>query len=234
MKKVLLAALLCTITSGASAQEMMTDGLAVINAAYEKVGGDAWRDVTSMITRNDITINTAQGELSGDGTITMKFPGYVHASMILEFDDPTAPPMGQITQVVTPDTAFMQMAQGSQPLPKGTGPDYPNRELELIEMEDASYELSVEESDESSVYVVTVSDGEETIVVHYDTESLLRVKSIETNNGVELTTTYKDFKDVDGKLVAHRTTRNGGGQSQVIRTKSIEFNPDVESVFTGM
>jgi len=234
MKKLLLAAALCSVTFGANAQDTLNDGRDVIAAAYEATGGDAWRAVSSMVTSNDISILTPQGELAGSGVMSIRFPGYMHAAMNLEFEDPSAPAVGEMTQVITPDTAYMQMAQGTQPLPKGTGPKFASRELELLEKVDATFELVVEDIDGVNTYVVTVTDEDEVVVVHYDTETLLRTKSIEMTRGVEVSSEYGNYKEVDGKLIPHRVKRSGGGQSQTIRTRSVEINKDVSAIFENM
>ncbi len=237
MKKILLVVTSCLIGFGASAQDLMTDARAVVTAAYEATGGEAWRDISSMVTTNELSIETPQGELAGTATLTMRYPGFLHAVMDLAFEDPMAPAIGEMIQFISPDTAYMKMAQGTEPLPKGTGPDYPSRELELLEKEDASFSMTVEDIEGAKKYVVTVASGEEsadTVVVQYDTETLLRERSVDNSQGVELTTTYSDYRTVEGKTIAHKVRRTGGGGPQTIRTKTVVFNKDVDAVFAEM
>jgi hypothetical protein len=227
-----MAALLVSFTVDTSAQKVLSDAREVVEAAYERTGGDKWKSIESMVTNSTITIASPQGEMGGTFKMSNRYPGYVHVRVLLDMDGPGGMPMGPMTQVVTPDTGYVKGDFGTQPLPKGTGPKAASEELALLSDGNAELTLVVEERDGRQVYAVSSMDGETKNTLYYDVETFKRLaKETDTPAG-SATTQYDDYREVDGLMVPHSIVQEqSNGMKQVMKLKTVEFNVDVSGAF---
>jgi hypothetical protein len=223
-----VAVLALFFTVNATAQDF-TDAHALVKAAYEKSGGDKWKSVESMVMSSSMTIDSPQGEMMGTAKLTFLYPGYMHARILLDMDDGSGMPMGPITQVMTPDSGYVQMDQGTQALPGGGAPDAASDELEMLQDEGPMLSMEIYELNGTEVYKVTATTDEETTSHYYDKTTLMKVaKATDTPAGTNWTY-YDDYKDVDGLMVAYKMTQNMmGGMKQVLTMKSIEVNAELD------
>lgn len=85
-------------------------GLALMEKAAAFAGGRANIDAISAVLRvGQMVLNTPQGEMQADVKLLTQYPLATRTEMTL--------PMGVITQVVTPEAAFMVSPMGSQDIP---------------------------------------------------------------------------------------------------------------------
>jgi zinc protease len=92
-------------------------GLALVEKVAAFAGGRANIDAVNSILRvGSMTLNTPQGEMQADVKILTQYPLSQRMEMTL--------PMGVITQVVTPETAFMAAPMGVQDMPSSQRDSY--------------------------------------------------------------------------------------------------------------
>ncbi len=226
---VLLAVLVAVLSTAAVNAQDYADAKALLEAALEKTGGDKWASVESMVMSSSMTIDSPQGEMMGTAKLTFVYPGFMHARILLDMDDGSGMPMGPITQVMTPDTGFVQTDQGNQPMPGGNGPKAATDELELLKDDGPELALATDTLDGTPVYKVTATTDEQTASHYYAMDSLMRVaKSVSTPAG-EQWIRYSDYQEVDGLVVPFTMTQDmAGGMKQVIKAKKVEINPELD------
>lgn len=225
---LLTGAVALVFTLSANGQEY-TDARTLVEAAFEKAGGTKWESVESMVMSSSMSIDSPQGEMMGTAKLTFVYPGYLHARILLDVDDGSGMPMGPITQVMTPDTGYVQTDQGTQSMPGGNGPKSASDEMYMLR--DGGPELALETTDlnGAQVYKVTAKEDDETSMHYYAMDSLVKLaKEVQTPGG-STWIHYDDYRDLDGIMVPHKMTQDmAGGMKQILTMKSIEVNSGVD------
>lgn len=227
----LLACLMALfVVVNASAQEY-TDARSVVQAVYEKTGGEKWKSVESMVMSSSMSIDSPQGEMMGTAKLTFVYPGFMHATILLDVDDGSGMPMGPVTQVMTPDTGYVQTDQGTQPLPAGNGPKAASDELDMLRADGPELSMESAELDGKQVYKVTATADGDTNVFYYEKGTLKKLAKEAQTPGGSTWIRYDDYQDVNGLMLAHKMTQDmAGGMKQVLTMKKIEINPDIDKV----
>ncbi|HYO78115.1 MAG TPA: pitrilysin family protein, partial [Thermoanaerobaculia bacterium] len=85
------------------------EGMALVQKVRDFVGGAAIGSINASRTVASMSMQTPQGAMSADATTIVQYPSSMRQEMVL--------PMGTMTTVITPSTAFMITPMGTQDLP---------------------------------------------------------------------------------------------------------------------
>jgi hypothetical protein len=230
MKNWVLTLLLVVLAVPAVAQDY-SSARELIQASYEKTGGDKWKQVETMAMSSTMSIETPQGDLFGSMKFSFKYPGYTHMKLLLDIPEEMGGPPGGMTQVnlMRPDTTLIISDMGgSQGAPGGQGPKAATEELAMLNNE--SLDLSIEkgELDSASVYIVTSVEDSLTSKIYYDSNSLFRIaRAVQTPQG-EAMVYYGDYRNVDGLMLPYLQRQSMMGMNQTMKVKSYEINATID------
>ncbi|TNE54535.1 MAG: insulinase family protein [Bacteroidetes bacterium] len=92
------------------------------------------------------------------------------------------------------------------------------------------YELKgIETIKDKEYYVLELNDGTSTKTEYYDKETFMKYKSISAQQGQETTSTYGDFKEVNGMVFPHSMTLSIGQMTLNGTVKEIKVNGKIDS-----
>jgi zinc protease len=198
------------------------EGMALVKKVQDFVGGAAaLNGVNAIRVTSARNMNTPQGPMSADSVLLVRYPDSARMEMTL--------PMGKITSVMTPSTAFVITPMGTQDLPSSQR-DEAMSELKtdvlniLRNVGNPKYTFSANGSD------LTISaDGTPVRwVVDPATGRILR--SVRTGQRGEITTEYSGWKMFGPLNVATSATMTRGGEKQGDTTVSnVEINPAIDA-----
>jgi zinc protease len=93
-----------------------------------------------------------------------------------------------------------------------------------------NFELAgIETMDGKDYYVLKTNDGQSEKIDYYDVKTFYKVKSVQIVEGEETSSSYSDFKEVNGIVFPHGMSLLMGGMSLAGTTKTLEINAKVES-----
>ncbi|HEU4522031.1 MAG TPA: insulinase family protein, partial [Thermoanaerobaculia bacterium] len=208
-------------------------GAALIEKVRQFAGGKAKLDaVNSVRFVQSVSRQTPQGAMEIDVDQLVVFPGSIRSTMKM--------PMGEMTMVMTPDTAFMSMGQ------MGTR-DIPASQLATMRGEVKQDMLTILKYPQQYTFAVTGTEkvgdvNAQVLQVSIDGDSakwlvdpasgrVLRKVSAARGPGAQgdQVTEYTEWKSFDGVMfpVASRTLVNGE-QVGTSQTKTVEVNPTVD------
>lgn len=236
MKKILTLALVALISLPSLYAQQFANAKALLQASYEKSGGDKWKNVQNIHTTGSINITGGPyGDMEGTIDMTMKFPGSMRMVMGLSVAGQDV----EVTQVVTPEKGWVDVSvQGKNDLPEdqvkkmSEAIKYPNEEMELLETEDTNLTLAEETFENQAVYTVSVKKDDQTSYRYYDKTTLLPIATKSTveaeGESIETVSHMEDYKDVNGLMIAHTHRDKAGEQERTTKSKTVEVNVTID------
>ncbi len=93
-----------------------------------------------------------------------------------------------------------------------------------------NFELAgIETMDGKDYYVLKTNDGQSEKIDYYDVKTFYKMKSVQIVEGEETSSSYSDFKEVNGIMFPHGMSILMGGMTLAGTTKTLEINAKVES-----
>lgn len=236
MKKITTFTLLFFAFTLTTFAQPYTDAKTLLKASYAKLGGDLWKNVTTMKTTGNMTVGTQMGDLDGTITSTSQFPGYGRQDITI------GTPMGEVVilQVVTPTAGWMKQAFNGEENEvdmeaeqlESSKVKSANEELDILSDSTATFALTEETFESKSVYAVKITENEKVRTRFYDKESLLCVGTKSEGES----SIISDYKEVQGLMIPHKVKRTAsneqGDQEMTMTIKTVEINPTVaETLF---
>jgi zinc protease len=222
-------------SASSTAPKTSSDGTALINKLRDFVGGKAKLDaVQATHTVMTASVQGPQGPMEVEIDATVRYPDASRRVI--------KTPMGEMTQVYTPDTAFMAGSQGVADAPSSQATMARNEmKAELVavlkNVENPAYTFNVtgtEKVGEVSAQVLEVNTGAGTMKWYIDPATGRLLRKVAQGRMGEQVTEYSDWKQFGGLNLptSYTITANGekaGGGS----VKSVEINPTVDpAIFT--
>ncbi|MCS7154462.1 MAG: hypothetical protein N2561_04785 [Bacteroidetes bacterium] len=201
----------------------------VVEAFLEATGGSAWEQITSLRQEVELQMMTQGMPISGKMTMVLLYPGYMRNDLVL------GTPMGpmELSQVVTPEKAWMQTPHGRQEMPvinfahqvRGPRP-------ELWMLRDTSYrfvKLERGELNGTPVHIVHVEHEGSTSKLYFEVHSKLLVASESTTPQGVVWNYLRHYRKVGSVLLPHELEITVDGQSvQKLTFTKIELNIPVD------
>jgi zinc protease len=103
-----------------------------------------------------------------------------------------------------------------------------------------AYEMvGIEEVNGKKFYVLKTNDGSGDTFSYYDVTTMMKMKSVSSPKGPDgtvttVTTTFDDYKQINGLYFAHKTVINAGEQVLPMTAKSITVNGKLDSKLTDL
>lgn len=210
------------------------EGLALARKVVDFVGGSAAVEGVKSLRRvAAMTMHTPQGAMEAEVTATVRYPDSMRTVMKL--------PMGEMTRVVTPSTAFMITPMGSQDLP-GSQRDAGLSELRadllnvLQNVGDEGYTFTAagtETIGDVEARIVEVNTGGSTVkwYVNPSTGQLLRtVTRASAPMPGDLVTEFSDWTSYGNlRLPATAVISQNGQKAAEMKLVTVELNPTVDA-----
>ena len=207
------------------------EGLALANKVAEFVGGKAKIDaITSLRRSSTVKANTPQGEMEMETTSLTRFPDSVKAVMNT--------PMGAITRVVTPDSAFMILPNGTQDIPSSQrGSIASDMKADMLavlkNIGNAKYTFTAGASENVNgvnARVLEINADGATVKWYVDpaTGKVLRTVSRSAMMPGDAVTEYTEWKSFGGlNLPAATNTTVNGERAMSVTVTNVEVNPAI-------
>jgi zinc protease len=224
--------------AAAATPEAAAKGKSLIDKAVEAIGGAAKVDgLTSLQEKGTAVVKTPQGELEVKTAVTIALPDRLRQELTL--------PMGTVAMVVTPAAAFVQMPQGTRPMPES---ETANMRKELVHAPhfllrnrgNAAFKataVGAGKAGDTPVELVRVEFSGETVTLGIDpaTGRVLTVgyRGNSPSGGApgDMLQTFSDFRPVDGGLtLPFKTVGTFNGEPALTATtESITLNAPVDA-----
>lgn len=218
-----------------ASDEDRAEGRALLEAARDNLGGDAFDAVEAMAAEVEQTVETPQGSLSIGIRSVIALPDRMRVVQTL--------PMGEITMVVNGNDGSLQGPQGSQPMPdrvrqqvrsqvwRDLGYLFARMDAEGLEAS-AAGEQTVDGRNLTAVRVKPPEATAFTLLLDPDTHRPLRMNFEGTTMQgapVDSTSVFEDYKAVGGIEVPHRSVVYQDGEKAAEATlKELVLNPEIE------
>ena len=198
------------------------EGMALIRKVQDFVGGAAAvNGINSVRVTSSRNMSTPQGPMSAEVVTLVRYPDAVRQEMTL--------PMGQVTSVLAPGTAFVITPMGTQDLPSSQRDDA---------MNDVKTEvMNVLRNASNPKYTFSATGGDLTInadgtivrwTVDPATGQLLR--SVRSGQRGETTTEYSEWKQFGPIKMATASKMTRGTESVGdTRVTNVEVNPTIDA-----
>ncbi len=220
--------------ASAKAASSNLEGKALIAKVVESVGGaEKIAAVKSVKTNSIRTMSTPQGDMEMKGATTIVLPDKVHQSLSTQ--------MGEVTVVVTPAAAFMNMGGQVQDMPSSQKPEAINSiKRNIISVaqhaDDPKYSFAVTGNQKIGNVDARVldinADGQPLKwFVDPQTGHVLRAvyPTVGPQGPAEVNTDYSDWKTTDGLTIPMAQTSTRNGQPFLSeKTESIQINPQID------
>lgn len=218
----------------ASAEDQ-AEGRALLEAAREALGGEAFDAIEAMAAEVDQTVETPQGAMEISMRSQIALPDRMRVVQQL--------PMGEITMVINGDAGSMQGPQGAQEMPPQVRQQVRSqvwRDLAYLfaRMDAEGLEANAageQEVDGRSLPAVRVQPPEATpftLLLDPDTHRPLRMQFQGTTMQgapVDSMSVFRDYKAVGDIEVPHRSiVYQDGEQSAEATLTRLELNPEIE------
>ncbi|HYC91712.1 MAG TPA: pitrilysin family protein [Thermoanaerobaculia bacterium] len=198
------------------------EGMALVKKVQEWAGGEAaLNGVSAMRVASTRNMVTPQGPMTAETVTVVRYPDSLRNELTL--------PMGKVTQVITPQGAFVITPMGTQDLPTSQRDDALN--------DIKSDVISILRNVNNPKYTFSANGGELTInadgptvrwVVDPATGRILR--TVRTTQRGETTTEYADWKKFGPLNMATSATMTTGGQpSGDMKVSNVEINPTIDA-----
>jgi len=201
----------------------------------EAMGGAARiAEIQAYSASGTIVAETPQGAMTIAGTVLIDFPSRLRQEMSM--------PFGDLVMVVDDEGGFMQMPQGTQPMPdsqrRQAAQEIARNLISIVQnvgTEGFSASLAGEdEVDGKSLDLVVVETGGESLTLGVDRASGLVVSMTYRGTGFggspgEMVDVYSDYREVDGvQLPFSKVSTFDGKPASSLTIDSIELDGAVE------
>jgi zinc protease len=206
------------------------EGIALIRKVQTFVGGKAKIDaVQATHTVGSMQAQTPQGPMDVEIDAITKYPDSSRRIM--------KTPMGEMTMVSTPDSAFMSSPMGSQDMPSGQRTSMRNESRAdiigvLKNIDNPKYTFTVAGTEKAGTVdakVLTIDADGTPVKWLVDPTSGKILRRVAQSPRGESITDYTDWKSFDGiTLPVAFTTTTAGQQSGTGKLTTLEINPTVD------
>jgi zinc protease len=224
--------------AAAASPEAIAKGKGLIAKAVQAFGGGEKIDaLTSFKEKGAAVVKTPQGEMEIQNTVTIALPDRIRQDLTL--------PMGQVAMVSTPTAGFVQMPQGSQPLPEseraGMRKEFVHTPVFLLRnRSSAQFKVShvgTGKVGETAVELVRVDFEGEAVTLGIDPATGRVLSAGYRGRGPgggapgDVLHTFSDFRPVDGGLtLPFKSVGTFNGEPQMSQTtESITLNAPVDA-----
>jgi len=219
--------------------EGLEQGRSLLARVVETIGGGERLDSLKSYQASGQTVaSTQQGEMEISGSVLIVFPDRLRQEMSM--------PFGDLVMVVSADGGFMQMPQGTQPMPdsqrRQAGQEITRNLLNVLRHRDDEEFSAVVTGEDTvgaeTVDLVAVEFAGESMTLGIGRESGLILSKTYRGSGFggapgEMVDLYTDYREVDGLLLPHALESTFEGKpSQSMTIDSIVLDGEIdESLF---
>ncbi|MEW6731842.1 MAG: pitrilysin family protein [Acidobacteriota bacterium] len=214
--------------------ETSAKGKTLLAAARKATGGDAIKQVKTLVTKSDAKLITPQGEFAVGAEITVQFPNKIINKLNL--------PFGEVLQAYDGQNAWLKSPQGTRDLSSEDAVEFQNAIANdtlflLANFDSPNFQTQfLEETSidgkKANVVLVTMPN-KHAVKLYLDAETNMVIgKAFRSNAGgapADNEETYSDFRDVSGLRIAfqRKSKRNGQPFSEAT-VKDLQINPNVD------
>jgi zinc protease len=201
------------------------EGKALINKLRDFVGGQAAiNNIQAVRQVGTMSLKTAQGPMDVEVESVTRFPDQ-HRQVVKT-------PMGEMTMVSTPTTAFMSGPMGTQDIPSSRAQAMRSQSREdllsvLKNVDNPAYTFNVGGT-EANAQIVDVNADGSSFKLYVDPATGRLLRRVSHGMSGEQTTEFSDWKVVNGINLPTSFTLTGGEQSGGGKLTTIEINPTVD------
>ena len=202
------------------------EGKALASKLRDFVGGAAAiNNVQAVRQVGTLTLKTAQGPMDIEMESVTRFPDQ-HRQVVKT-------PMGEMTMVSTPTSAFVITPQGAQDIPGSRAQSMRNQSREDLlnvvkNIDNPAYTFNVVGTDNNAQILEVNADGS-TFRLYVDPSTGKLLKRVSHVPSGDQTTEFSEWKTTNGITLPTVFTISGGEQSGGGKLTTIEINPAVDA-----